>query len=53
MLQQGAKKSISADDWSDGKAAWIAAVIAVGLAVLTAAILLPILKRLVDKGYTM
>ena len=50
---QGAKKSFSADDWSDGKAAWIAFCVAAGLALLTAAIVLPILKRFVDKGYTM
>ncbi len=52
-MTQGAKKSISADDWSDGKAALIAFGVAAGLALLTAAIVLPILKRYVDKGYTM
>lgn len=52
-MSQGAKKSISSDDWSDAKAAWIAFCVAAGLAILTAAIVLPILKRYVDKGYTM
>ncbi|CAL8461919.1 g1450 [Coccomyxa elongata] len=53
VFTKGAKKSISSDDWSDGKAAWIAFCVAAGLALLTAAIVLPILKRYVDKGYTM
>ncbi len=43
---QGAKKAISQDedDWTDGKAAWIAACVAAGTALLTAIILLPILR---------
>ncbi|KAJ9518990.1 hypothetical protein QJQ45_026329 [Haematococcus lacustris] len=46
-MSTGAKKSLTTgdDDWTDAKAAWIAAVVSAGLGVLVAAILLPILRH--------
>lgn len=40
---KGAAKSMG-NTWSTGKAAWVSAAIAVGTAVLTGAIVVPILK---------
>ncbi|KAJ9518999.1 hypothetical protein QJQ45_026327 [Haematococcus lacustris] len=47
VFTKGAKKSLTTgdDDWTDAKAAWIAAVVSAGLGVLVAAILLPILRH--------
>lgn len=39
------------DSWTDGKAAWIAAVCAAGLTVFTAAVVVPLLKRHVDRQF--
>lgn len=45
FLLLGAKKSLSAeDDWSDEKAAWIAACVAAGCGLITGVVVLPILK---------
>lgn len=50
VFTKGAKKALgSSGDWSDGKAAWIAVVIAVGMSILTALIILPLLKRHCEK----
>jgi len=50
VFTKGAKKSLgSSGDWSDGKSAWIAMVIAVGIAIITALIILPLLKRHCEK----
>ncbi|KAG0608617.1 hypothetical protein M758_8G119600 [Ceratodon purpureus] len=50
VFTKGAKKSLSsAGDWSDAKSAWISIVIAVGIAALTAVIVLPLLKRHCEK----
>ncbi len=54
MFTKGAKKSFqknNADDWSDAKAAWIAACCAAGLAFLTIIIVLPLLKWKADKKF--
>jgi sodium-dependent phosphate transporter len=46
VFTKGAKKALSSDDnWTDAKAAWIAAIIAAGMGVLVAAILLPLLRH--------
>jgi hypothetical protein len=51
VFTKGAKKTLAneADDWTDAKAAWIAAIVAVGCGVLVAAIALPILRMRSDK----
>jgi sodium-dependent phosphate transporter len=50
VFTKGAKKSLSsAGDWSDAKSAWIAIVIAIGIAIITALIVLPLLKRHCEK----
>lgn len=46
VFTKGAKKSLSSSgNWSDAKSAWISIVIAVGISILTALIVLPLLKR--------
>ncbi|EFJ43878.1 hypothetical protein VOLCADRAFT_76547 [Volvox carteri f. nagariensis] len=55
VFTKGAKKTFQSDakdDWTDGKAAWVAAVIAVILAFLCAVIVLPILKYRADKKFS-
>jgi sodium-dependent phosphate transporter len=52
VFTKGAKKTLSADDnWTDAKAAWIAAIMAVGMGVLVAGILLPILRHRSSKMF--
>lgn len=46
VFTKGAKKALSTgSDWSDTKAVWISMVIAVGISLLTAVVVLPLLKR--------
>lgn len=48
VFTKGAKKALTSSkssDWNDSKSAWISIVIASGVAVLTAIIILPLLKR--------
>jgi sodium-dependent phosphate transporter len=46
VFTKGAKKALSSNDnWTDAKAAWIAAVIAAGMGVLVAGIMLPLLHH--------
>jgi hypothetical protein len=52
VFTKGAKKTITGDDdtWTDAKAAWISAIVAAGMMVLTIVVVLPILyKRAKDK----
>lgn len=50
VFTKGAKKTLgNSGDWSDGKSAWISVVIAIGVATLTAVIVLPLLKRHCEK----
>lgn len=54
VFTKGAKKSFqksNADEWSDAKAAWIAACCAAGLAFLTIIVVLPLLKWKADKKF--
>ena len=54
MFTKGAKKTLSSsDDWTDAKAAWIAACCAAGLAFLTIVLVLPLLKWKADKKFRM
>ena len=48
---QGAKKYIAKenDNWTDNTSAWVAAVIAGFLFIVTAVVIVPILKRVVQK----
>lgn len=49
---QGAKKQFQKDgaDWDDNKSAWVAAVVSGGLAVVTAVVVIPILKMRANKA---
>ena len=51
---QGAKKYISEHDkdWSVNDSAWVSAVCAAGLALLSAAIGIPLMKRAASKVFT-
>jgi sodium-dependent phosphate transporter len=50
VFTKGAKKALtSSGHWSDAKSAWIAIVVAAGVAALTALIVLPLLKRHCEK----
>jgi hypothetical protein len=53
VFTRGAKKTLSEgdDDWSDGKAAWIAVVAAAGCGILVGAIAVPLLHRRTDKMF--
>jgi sodium-dependent phosphate transporter len=53
VFTKGAKKLLTSDDdsWTDGKAAWIAAVCAAGVFIFTAAVLMPLLKWWTNKKY--
>ena len=53
MCLQGARKLLVSDDgsWTDAKAAWIAAIVAAGMTILTAAVIVPLLKRKVDRAF--
>ncbi|GLI65531.1 hypothetical protein VaNZ11_009086 [Volvox africanus] len=54
VFTKGAKKTFQSDkknDWTDGKAAWIAAVIAAGLAFLCIVIVLPLLWWKANKKF--
>ncbi|KAJ9508203.1 hypothetical protein QJQ45_021537 [Haematococcus lacustris] len=45
VFTRGIKKTLAKDgDWNDAKSAWVSAVVAAGCAVLTAVVVLPILK---------
>ena len=51
---QGARKLLVSnpnDHWSDGKAAWIAAICAGGCAIITGAVVVPLLRRKVDRVF--
>ena len=50
---QGARKLLVTNDgsWTDGKAAWIAAICAAGCAILTGVVVVPLLKRKVDSVF--
>lgn len=50
---QGAKKTLSEnDDWDTNKSAWVAAIIAAGLATLTAVVVLPIMRLRAKKHFS-
>lgn len=50
---QGARKLLVTNDgsWTDGKAAWIAAICAAGCAILTGVVVVPLLKRKVNSVF--
>ncbi|GFR47206.1 hypothetical protein Agub_g8886 [Astrephomene gubernaculifera] len=54
VFTKGAKKTFQKDNdnWSDAKAAWVAACCAAGLGFLCAAVVLPVLKFRADKKFT-
>ncbi|GLC32995.1 hypothetical protein PLESTB_000382400 [Pleodorina starrii] len=54
VFTKGAKKTFQSDgdDWTDGKAAWVAACCAAGLSFLTIVIVLPLLKWRADKKFS-
>jgi ABC-type Fe3+ transport system permease subunit len=47
VFTKGAKKTITGDDdsWTDAKAAWVSAIIAAGMFLLTIVVVLPILYK--------
>ena len=53
VFQQGARKLLVSDDgsWTDAKAAWIAAICAAGCAIVVGVIVVPLLKRRVDRVF--
>jgi sodium-dependent phosphate transporter len=53
VLTKGARKLLTTDDksWTDAKAAWIAAICAAGMTILTGAVVVPLLKRKVDRAF--
>lgn len=52
LRPQGAKKSFSPDDnWSDEKAGWIAVCCAAGLTLVSAVVVLPILRYRAKKYF--
>eukprot|EP00877_Chromochloris_zofingiensis_P008102 jgi/Chrzof1/3545/UNPLg00754.t1 len=53
VFTKGAKKTLSEnDDWDTNKSAWVAAIIAAGLATLTAVVVLPIMRLRAKKHFS-
>lgn len=49
---QGAKKTLSkSSDWTDAKAAWIAAIMAVGVTLTCIFVALPLLKKMAGRHF--
>ncbi|KXZ44981.1 hypothetical protein GPECTOR_60g759 [Gonium pectorale] len=45
VFTKGAKKTFSKEQWTDAKSAWVSMAVAGGLALLTGALVLPLLRR--------